>query len=44
MLRLFRDFNSSIFTKHPNVDLAECDKRLDILDKETDRRYMRSGW
>jgi hypothetical protein len=43
-LRLLRDFNSSIFTKHPSVDLAECDKRLDILDKETDRRYVRGGW
>jgi hypothetical protein len=44
MLRLLHDFNSSIFTKHPNVDLAECNKRLEILDKETEWRYARGGW
>jgi hypothetical protein len=44
MLRLLRDFNSTIFTKHPDLDLAECDKRLEELDKETEIRYEKGGW
>jgi hypothetical protein len=44
MLRLLMDFNSTIFTKHPELDLAECDKRLEELDKETEIRYEKGGW
>jgi ATP-dependent exoDNAse (exonuclease V) alpha subunit len=44
MLRLLRDFNSTIFTKHPDLHLAECDKRLEELDKETEIRYEKGGW
>jgi hypothetical protein len=39
MLRLLGGLNSMIFTKHPDLDLAECDKRLEELDKETEIRY-----
>ncbi|KAF8521802.1 hypothetical protein JB92DRAFT_2707025, partial [Gautieria morchelliformis] len=44
MIRLLRNFNSNIFTTHPNVDLANCDERLEILNKETEIRYNAGKW
>ncbi|KAF8485528.1 hypothetical protein JB92DRAFT_2760948 [Gautieria morchelliformis] len=40
MVRLLWDFNTSIFTSHPNLDLAECDSCLERLDKETEKKYV----
>ncbi|KAF8463787.1 hypothetical protein JB92DRAFT_2823948 [Gautieria morchelliformis] len=44
MVRFLRDFDSSIFTNHPNIDLAECNKRLESLNDETKVRYAAGGW
>ncbi|KAF8508639.1 hypothetical protein JB92DRAFT_2951740 [Gautieria morchelliformis] len=43
-ISLLRNFNSNIFTTHPNIDLAKCDECLEILNKETEIRYNAGKW
>ena len=38
-VRLLRDFDDTIFTKHPSEDLRREDKRLEILIKNTTARF-----
>ncbi|KAF8521155.1 hypothetical protein JB92DRAFT_2827946 [Gautieria morchelliformis] len=43
-IRFLREFNSTIFTHHPDLELAECDKRLRHLNDETTKRYEMGRW
>ena len=38
-IRLWRDFDETIFTKHPSEDLQLEDKRLEILIKNSADRF-----
>ena len=38
-IRLLRDFDESLFTRHPNEHLRKEDARLERLEKETKKRY-----
>ena len=38
-VRLLRDFDDTIFTKHPSEDLRREDERLEILIKNTTARF-----
>ena len=38
-IRLLRDFDDSIFTRHPSEDLRQEDERLRILTEQTKQRW-----
>jgi len=43
-IRLLRDFDDSIFTRHPSEALRLEDERLSVLAKETMVRYKSGGY
>jgi hypothetical protein len=43
-VRLLRDFESDLFTKHPGEELAEYDRQLEEWNEETKEAHLRGQW